>query len=213
MCPGLVDHPPSQPIQRIDLADDDALPDAAEARVARADAQVLDFRGDQRGPRPGASGRRACLGSGVPAAHHDNIEWPAVAQSARIASKWRTVGAARNKTNLECAATVAKLRRWGERRPSCCRPSTWAGRARLLGRQTFFIVVRDCLRYFEAVWKHLKVPSEAARQCLWIAGFDVRGPFTLLGLCSISNKFLDKLLSPHSYHTVLWYGSTIAFRL
>ncbi|KAL2256629.1 hypothetical protein VTK26DRAFT_1383 [Humicola hyalothermophila] len=56
---GLVDDASGQPVQRVDLPQDGALADAAEARVARADAEVVDVGSYESGAGAGAGGRCA----------------------------------------------------------------------------------------------------------------------------------------------------------
>ena len=63
-----------QPIQRIDLAHQVALADAADRRVAGHLADRLDAMGQQQRPRSDARGRRGCLAPGMSAADHHHIE-------------------------------------------------------------------------------------------------------------------------------------------
>lgn len=72
----LVNYPPRDSIQRVYLADNDALADAAKARVAGADPQVVDLGSDERRPRACPSCGRARLGPGMAAADDDYVERP-----------------------------------------------------------------------------------------------------------------------------------------
>lgn len=76
---GLVNDPPCQAVERVDLANDGSLADASEARVTGARPQVVDARCDQGCPRAGPGCGGACLGSGMSASDYDDIEgsaWP-----------------------------------------------------------------------------------------------------------------------------------------
>ncbi|KUI65303.1 hypothetical protein VM1G_11282 [Cytospora mali] len=72
----LVDDPAGQPVQRVDLAQDGALADAAEGRVAAAHAQVVELGRDERRARPGPGGRRAGLGARVAASYYHDVVGP-----------------------------------------------------------------------------------------------------------------------------------------
>lgn len=73
---GLVDYSAGQPIQRINLSQYDPLPNAAEARIARAGAEIVELGRDERRPHTCPCGRCAGLRPGMAAADHDDIEWP-----------------------------------------------------------------------------------------------------------------------------------------
>lgn len=72
--PSLVYYPAGKAIESVNLAYNRSLPDAAEAGVAGADAQVVERRCDQRRPRARPRRRGARFRAGMPAAYHDNVE-------------------------------------------------------------------------------------------------------------------------------------------
>ena len=69
-----VGHPAHQPVERIDLADQMALAEPADRRVARHRADGREAVGDERGSRAHARGRGRSLAARVPAADDDDIE-------------------------------------------------------------------------------------------------------------------------------------------
>ena len=71
---GLVRDAAHQPVERIDLADEMALAEAADRRIAGHGADRGEAMRDQRRARAQARGRRRGLAAGMAAAHHDDIE-------------------------------------------------------------------------------------------------------------------------------------------
>ena len=72
--PGGVGHPAHQPVERIDLAHQMALAQAADGRVAGHLADRVAAVGEQKRPRAQARGGRGGLAAGMAAAHDDDIE-------------------------------------------------------------------------------------------------------------------------------------------
>ena len=70
--PGLVDHA-HQPVQGVDLADQMALAQAADGRVAAHLADGLELVGEQQGARAEARRRRGGFAAGVAAADDDHV--------------------------------------------------------------------------------------------------------------------------------------------
>ena len=70
---GLVGDAAHQPVQRVDLADQMALAEPANGRIAGHLADGLDLVRDQRRARAHARGRGRGLATGVSAANHDHI--------------------------------------------------------------------------------------------------------------------------------------------
>jgi hypothetical protein len=70
----LVNDPPRQAIQRINLSDNGALANAPEARIAGTCAQVVHLGRHQRRPRTGSRSSSACLGAGMATAYDDDIK-------------------------------------------------------------------------------------------------------------------------------------------
>ena len=71
---GLVDDAAHQPVERIDLAHEMPLAEAADGRVARHLADGLELVRDQRRARAHTRRRRRCLAARVPASHNDDVE-------------------------------------------------------------------------------------------------------------------------------------------
>ena len=61
-------------VQRIDLADQMALAQPADRRIARHRADRGEALGDQRRVRAHARGRRRGLAAGMAATHYDHVE-------------------------------------------------------------------------------------------------------------------------------------------
>ena len=71
---GLVGDVPHQATQGIDFADELALADAADCRVARHLADLSQIAADQRRGYTHARGRGCSLDTGVPAADDNDLE-------------------------------------------------------------------------------------------------------------------------------------------
>lgn len=69
----LVDYPTGKAIERINLPNDGALPNASKTRIARTCSQVIELRCDQRRSRTRPRSSGTCFGAGVSASDHDNI--------------------------------------------------------------------------------------------------------------------------------------------
>ena len=69
----LVRHPAHQAVERVDLAHQVALAEAADGRVARHLADGVQAMGEQQGARAGAGRGRGGLAPGMAAADHDHI--------------------------------------------------------------------------------------------------------------------------------------------
>ena len=91
--------------ERIDLAHEVALADAAHRRVAAHLPERLDALGEQQRLRAHARGRKRGLGAGVAATDDDDIEW------AREAHGWRASG-------WECGAAYCRGARRGQTDPA-----------------------------------------------------------------------------------------------
>ena len=70
----LVGHPAHQAVERIDLADQMALAEPADRRIARHRADGREAVGQQRGVRAHARSRGRGLAAGVAATDHDDVE-------------------------------------------------------------------------------------------------------------------------------------------
>ena len=70
----LVGDPAHQAVQSIDFADQMALAEAADGRIAGHRADRRESMGQQRGLRAHARGRGRGLAAGVAAADHDDVE-------------------------------------------------------------------------------------------------------------------------------------------
>ena len=77
---GGVDRPAHRAAERVDLADDLPLADAADRRVAAHLADGVAIGREQRGLGPQPRSRQRRLGPGMPGADHDHVEfvhsWP-----------------------------------------------------------------------------------------------------------------------------------------
>ena len=71
---GGIGHPPHQAVERVDLADEVALAEAANGRIAGHLADGGDAVGDERGLRAHARGRGRSLAAGMAAADDDDVE-------------------------------------------------------------------------------------------------------------------------------------------
>ncbi len=71
---GGVSHAAHEPVERIDLAHQMALAEAADGRVAGHLTDRVEAVGEKRGPGAEARGRRCSLAAGVPAADDDHVE-------------------------------------------------------------------------------------------------------------------------------------------
>ena len=71
---GRVDRPPHQPAERVDLADDLPLADAADRRIATHLPDGVAIGGEQHGPRPNRAAATRGLGPGMPGADDDHVE-------------------------------------------------------------------------------------------------------------------------------------------
>ncbi len=70
---GAVDRPAHDPVERVDLAHEMALGEAANRRVARHLADRLDLMGQQQRAGAEASRRSRSFAAGVAAADHDDV--------------------------------------------------------------------------------------------------------------------------------------------
>lgn len=104
---GLVDDPPSQPVEGINLPNHGAFADASKARIARARPEIVGSGGDEGSPRASSRSGSARLSASMSAANDDNIEGSAgkVSIASRASNQSR-----RFDTNLEPSATVARCR-------------------------------------------------------------------------------------------------------
>ena len=71
---GFVRHPAHQPVERVDLAHEMALAEAADGRIAGHFADCGKAVGDEGGPRAHPRRGRGRLAAGMAAADHDHIE-------------------------------------------------------------------------------------------------------------------------------------------
>ncbi len=69
-----VNRPPHQPAERVDLADDLPLADAADRRIAAHLSDGIAIGRDERRPRPEPRSRERRLGPGMPGTDHDHVE-------------------------------------------------------------------------------------------------------------------------------------------
>ena len=73
---GGVRHPAHQAVERIDLADEMALAQAADRRIAGHRADLVGAQRHKRGARARAGGSTCCLAAGMAAAdHHDIVDF------------------------------------------------------------------------------------------------------------------------------------------
>lgn len=70
----LVDNPPSQAVEGINLTNDCSLADSSKARIAGACPQIIELGRNQGRPRTSSRSSSTSLGAGMATSYNDDIE-------------------------------------------------------------------------------------------------------------------------------------------